>query len=88
MLGLAGIPLGLSFRFLDPSPNAPAAENLRRYVSYYAATSFVWDTFRAIGNVVLVVVIGRPLLGALDRASRRMHLELDTEPTHRRASDG
>lgn len=26
MLGLAGIPLGLSFRFLDPSPDAPAAE--------------------------------------------------------------
>jgi 5-(carboxyamino)imidazole ribonucleotide synthase len=26
MLALAGIPLGLSFRFLDPSPEAPAAE--------------------------------------------------------------
>jgi 5-(carboxyamino)imidazole ribonucleotide synthase len=26
MLGLAGIPLGLRFRFLDPSPEAPAAE--------------------------------------------------------------
>ena len=26
MLGLAGIPLGLSFRFLDPSPDAPARE--------------------------------------------------------------
>ena len=25
MLALAGIPLGLSFRFLDPSPDAPAA---------------------------------------------------------------
>jgi 5-(carboxyamino)imidazole ribonucleotide synthase len=25
MLGLAGIPLGVSFRFLDPSPDAPAA---------------------------------------------------------------
>ena len=25
MLGLAGIPLGLSFTFLDPSPDAPAA---------------------------------------------------------------
>jgi 5-(carboxyamino)imidazole ribonucleotide synthase len=25
MLGLAGIPLGLGFRFLDPSPSAPAA---------------------------------------------------------------
>ena len=26
MLGLAGIPLGISFRFLDPSPDAPAGE--------------------------------------------------------------
>ena len=26
MLALAGIPLGLSFRFLDPSPDAPAGE--------------------------------------------------------------
>jgi 5-(carboxyamino)imidazole ribonucleotide synthase len=26
MLALAGIPLGLSFRFLDPSPDAPSAE--------------------------------------------------------------
>ncbi len=26
MLGLAGIPLGLSFRFLDPSPDAPAGD--------------------------------------------------------------
>ncbi|MGH3070721.1 MAG: 5-(carboxyamino)imidazole ribonucleotide synthase [Gaiellaceae bacterium] len=26
MLALAGIPLGLSFRFLDPAPDAPAAE--------------------------------------------------------------
>ncbi len=25
MLGLAGVPLGLSFRFLDPAPDAPAA---------------------------------------------------------------
>jgi 5-(carboxyamino)imidazole ribonucleotide synthase len=25
MLGLAGVPLGLTFRFLDPSPDAPAA---------------------------------------------------------------
>jgi 5-(carboxyamino)imidazole ribonucleotide synthase len=26
MLGLAGIPLGISFRFLDPAPDAPAGE--------------------------------------------------------------
>jgi energy-coupling factor transport system substrate-specific component len=58
-----------------------AGENLRRYVAYYAATSFVWDTFRAFGNAALVLVLGRPLLGALDRAARRMHLELDVAPT-------
>lgn len=58
-------------------PGGSAGENLRRYGTYYAATSFVWDTFRAVGNAVLVLVLARPLLGALDRAARRMHLELD-----------
>jgi energy-coupling factor transport system substrate-specific component len=58
-----------------------AGENLRRYAAYYAATSFVWDTFRAFGNAALVLVLGRPLLGALDRAARRMHLELDADAT-------
>ena len=64
-----------------------AGDNLRRYASYYAATSFVWDTFRAIGNAALVVVLGRPLLGALDRAARRMHLELDAEPFERNGGE-
>jgi energy-coupling factor transport system substrate-specific component len=65
-----------------------AAENLRRYASYYAATSFVWDTFRAFGNAALVLVLGRPLLGALDRAARRMHLELDVATQGSRAVPG
>jgi len=57
-------------------PGASAATNLRHYATFYAATSFVWDTFRAVGNVVLVLVLGRPLLGALDRAARRMRLDV------------
>jgi energy-coupling factor transport system substrate-specific component len=57
-------------------PTANAATNLRHYATFYAATSFVWDTFRAVGNVVLVLVLGRPLLGALDRAARRMRLDI------------
>jgi hypothetical protein len=40
------------------------------------ATSFAWDTFRAVGNAVLVIVLGRPLLGAMDRAAKRMHLRV------------
>lgn len=57
-------------------PELGPAENLRHYAAYYLATSLGWDTFRAVGNLVLVLVLGRPLLGALDRAARRMHLEL------------
>ena len=35
MLALAGIPLGLSFRFLDPSPDAPAAAVGELFVGAY-----------------------------------------------------
>ncbi|HXY72238.1 MAG TPA: ECF transporter S component [Actinomycetota bacterium] len=59
------------------SPAASPAVNLRHYLTYYMATSFAWDTFRAVGNAVLVLVAGRPLLGALDRAARRMRLDGD-----------
>jgi energy-coupling factor transport system substrate-specific component len=57
-------------------PSAGAAENLRSYATYYFATSFAWDAFRAAGNVALVLVLGRPLLKTLDRAARRMSLEV------------
>jgi energy-coupling factor transport system substrate-specific component len=57
-------------------PSASAATNLRHYAAFYAATSFVWDTFGAVGNAVLVLLLGRPLLAALDRAARRMRLDV------------
>jgi energy-coupling factor transport system substrate-specific component len=57
-------------------PELGAAENLRHYAKFYAATSFGWDVFGAIGNAVLVLTLGRPLLGALDRAARRMRLTI------------
>jgi energy-coupling factor transport system substrate-specific component len=57
-------------------PGAGAAENLGRYAAFYAATSFAWDTFRAVGNALLVVVLARPCLAALDRAARRMDLTI------------
>ena len=52
------------------------ADNLQHYLAFYAATSFAWDTFRAVGNAALVLVLGRPLLGSLDRAARRMRLDI------------
>ncbi len=57
-------------------PAGSSRENLRHYLAFYAVTSFWWDTARAVGNVALVLVLGKPLLSALDRASRRMHLEV------------
>jgi len=50
--------------------------NLHHYAAFYGATSFAWDIFRAVGNAAMVLLLGRPLLGALDRAARRMHLEI------------
>ena len=58
-------------------PRAGMLANLRSYGTYYVATSLAWDAFRAVGNVVLVLVLGRPLLKTLDRAARRMHLTID-----------
>ena len=55
-------------------PAAGAIANLRHYAAFYGATSFAWDTFRAVGNAVLVLVVGKPLLATLDRAARRMRL--------------
>jgi energy-coupling factor transport system substrate-specific component len=61
---------------LDWDPAAGLAENLRHDLTYYAATSFAWDTFRAVGNAALVLVLGKPVLAALDRAARRMRLDV------------
>ena len=58
------------------APSAGAADNLARYARFYAVTSAAWDLFGAIGNPLLVAALGRPLLACLDRASRRMRLEV------------
>lgn len=62
------------------APEAPALANLGRYLRFYAVTSLGWDLFRAVGNAALVVLLGRPLLGSLDRAARRMNLRVTPLP--------
>jgi energy-coupling factor transport system substrate-specific component len=65
---------------LSWDPSAGAVTNLHHYLTYYAATSFGWDTFRAFGNAALVLALGRPLLRSLDRAARRMRLDVRDAP--------
>lgn len=55
-------------------PEQGMVRNLQNYATFYVAYSLTWDVFRAFGNVALVLVLGRPLLAALDRAALRMHV--------------
>ena len=64
------------------APTLDGAANFRRYLGFYFQTSFAWDTARAIGNTALVLVLGRPLLAALDRASRRLRVEVRLPAAH------
>ncbi|HWC14739.1 MAG TPA: helical backbone metal receptor [Actinomycetota bacterium] len=57
-------------------PELGMAANLRSYATFYLVTSLTWDVFRAAGNAILVLVLGRPLLRVLDRAALRMRLQV------------
>ena len=58
------------------SPGAGAAEALRRYVAFYLATSLLWDSVGAAGNVILLAALGRPTLRALARFRDRLQFEV------------
>lgn len=51
---------------------------VRHFLRFYLATSLVWDTFRAVGDALMVLVLGRPVLAALERLRGRLTLEIVT----------
>lgn len=53
-------------------PGDAVVENARRFLAFHLATSLGFDIPRAITNVVLVLALGRPVIAALRRASRRV----------------
>jgi energy-coupling factor transport system substrate-specific component len=60
-------------------PGLSAAATAGRFAHFYLATSLVYDSFRAIGNAVLVAVLAAPILSALVRLRRR-HTVVIEEP--------
>jgi energy-coupling factor transport system substrate-specific component len=52
-------------------PGLGAAATAARFSHFYLATSLVYDAFRAVGNAVLVLLLGAPVLAALVRLRRR-----------------
>ena len=65
-------------------PGMSALETLRTYGQFYLVTSLGYDLFRAVGNVVLILVLARPVLRLLDRYRDRFTwypwTEMDPEP--------
>jgi energy-coupling factor transport system substrate-specific component len=57
-------------------PGMALATALDHFARFYAATSFVYDTFRAVGNALMVAVLGGPVLVALARLRTRLHAEV------------
>ena len=52
------------------------AESLVRFARFYAETSFVYDSFRAVGNALLVLLFAPALLAALRRLRARFSVEV------------
>jgi energy-coupling factor transport system substrate-specific component len=53
-------------------PGMSPATALLHFGRYYLLTSLVYDTFRAAGNVVMVLALGAPVLAALTRLRGRL----------------
>lgn len=53
------------------SPGLSFGETLDRYARFYLVTSLSHDVFRAAGNAILLVILGGPIIRALDRARLR-----------------
>ncbi len=56
-------------------PSITLLETLRRYAFFYLLTSLVWDMARLIGNVLLILALGAPLLRALRRFHARFEFQ-------------
>jgi energy-coupling factor transport system substrate-specific component len=65
-----------SFSFV---PGAGFLHNLHSFVLFDLTTSLGFDLTRAVTNAVLVLVLGRPVLAALRRASRRAAFDAEVE---------
>lgn len=61
-----------------PGMDAPTA--LLHFGRFYVLTSLTYDTFRAVGNVLMVMALGVPVLGALGRLRARLTFEVLQSP--------
>jgi energy-coupling factor transport system substrate-specific component len=58
-------------------PGIGLGETLARYGAFYVVTSLAWDVARAGGNVFLILVLGAPMVKALERFRRRFNFQIE-----------
>lgn len=57
-------------------PGMSPGTSLAHFGRFYLLTSVAYDSFRAVGNVVMVLALGLPVLGALHRLRARLTFEV------------
>jgi energy-coupling factor transport system substrate-specific component len=57
-------------------PGLPAGVALTRFARFYVTTSFVYDSFRAVGDAVLVLALGPAVIFALARFRARFSFRI------------
>lgn len=60
-------------------PGLGGAALLARFARFYVATSFAWDTARALGNAVAVLAFGAPIAASLSRLRARFSFRVVEE---------
>lgn len=61
-------------------PGMDPVTALTHFTRFYLLTSLAYDTFRAAGNVLMVVALGAPVLAALARLKARLSFEVVASP--------
>jgi energy-coupling factor transport system substrate-specific component len=56
-------------------PGMGLVEALQHYWAFYVLTSFGWDAWNALANVVLILAVGGPLLRVLSRFHDRFMID-------------
>ena len=69
-----GVGIGQTF-----TQTATALENLERYLAYYLTTSLVWDITRTIGNVLMIIIMAKPVLKIFQRFYQRFSFQKQEE---------
>jgi energy-coupling factor transport system substrate-specific component len=71
----AGLPEGQAWQ-----PGAGLVEAVQRYTAFYLATSLAWDVWRSIGNALLILFLGPPVLRLLRRFKQRFFFDYTQSP--------